>query len=213
MKEIIVSHPLVKHKLTMLRDVNTDSPKFRALVDELVYLLAFEATRDVETEQIEITTPIQKTMGTVLKSTPTPVIVPILRAGLGLLQGMSQVLPTAEIGFLGMRRDEDTLEIETYANRLPKSLVGRTVFLLDPMLATGGSTIAAINFLKELGAKTIVSVNLLAAPEGLKRVSEEFGDSIDLTVVVAGVDEKLNENGYIVPGLGDAGDRLYGVVD
>ena len=207
----VVDHPLVAHKLTVLRDERTASPTFRLLVDELVTLLAYEATRDVRTEPTVIQTPVTQTTGTKIAD-PRPLVVPILRAGLGMLEGMTRLLPTAEVGFLGMQRDEETLEAITYANRLPEDLSGRQCFLLDPMLATGGTLVAAIDFLFDRGARDVTAVCLLAAPEGLKVLEQAVGDRGDVTVVVASVDERLNENAYIVPGLGDAGDRLYGVV-
>lgn len=207
----VADHPLVAHKLTVLRDAATPSATFRLLVDELVTLLAYEATRDVHTRQVEITTPVAVTTGTKLAQ-PRPLVVPILRAGLGMLDGMTRLLPSAEVGFLGMQRDETTLEAITYANRLPEDLSGRQCFLLDPMLATGGTLVAAIDYLLQRGAHDVTAVCLLAAPEGLKVVEEFVGDRADVQVVVAAVDERLNEKAYIVPGLGDAGDRLYGVV-
>src|SRR6478609_3127299 len=207
----VADHPLVAHKLTVLRDVRTPSPTFRLLVDELVTLLAYEATRDVRTEPVEIVTPVAPTTGTKLAD-PRPIVVPILRAGLGMLDGMTRVLPTAEVGFLGMQRDEETLEAITYANRLPDDLSGRQCFLLDPMLATGGTLVAAIDYLLQRGARDVTAVCILAAPEGLAVVEQFVGDRADVKVVVAAVDERLNEKAYIVPGLGDAGDRLYGVV-
>jgi len=207
----VADHPLVAHKLTVLRDVSTPSPTFRLLVDELVTLLAYEATRDVRTKPIEIVTPVAPTTGTKLAD-PKPIVVPILRAGLGMLDGMTRVLPTAEVGFLGMQRDEQTLEAITYANRLPDDLSGRQCFLLDPMLATGGTLVAAIDYLLQRGARDVTAVCLLAAPEGLAVVEKFVGDRADVKVVVAAVDERLNEKAYIVPGLGDAGDRLYGIV-
>ena len=207
----VADHPLVAHKLAVLRDENTKSPTFRLLVDELVTLLAYEATRDVRTEQVEITTPVAKTLSTKLAS-PRPLVVPILRAGLGMLEGMTRLLPSAEVGFLGMQRDEETLEAITYANRLPEDLSGRQCFLLDPMLATGGTLVAAIDYLLQRGARDVTAVCLIAAPEGIKVVEDFVGDRADVQVVVAAVDERLDEHAYIVPGLGDAGDRLYGVV-
>ncbi|UJP40207.1 uracil phosphoribosyltransferase [Cellulomonas palmilytica] len=207
----VADHPLVAHKLAVLRDEKTESPTFRLLVDELVTLLAYEATRDVRTEQVEITTPVATTLGTKLAS-PRPLVVPILRAGLGMLDGMTRLLPSAEVGFLGMQRDEETLEAITYANRLPEDLSGRQCFLLDPMLATGGTLVAAIDYLLQRGARDVTAVCLIAAPEGVKVVEDFVGDRADVQVVVAAVDERLNEKAYIVPGLGDAGDRLYGVV-
>ncbi|WP_019135339.1 uracil phosphoribosyltransferase [Cellulomonas massiliensis] len=207
----VADHPLVAHKLTVLRDVRTPSPTFRLLVDELVTLLAYEATRDVKVATVDITTPVTETQGVKIAD-PRPMIVPILRAGLGMLDGMTRLLPTAEVGFLGMQRDETTLEAVTYANRLPEDLSGRQCFLLDPMLATGGTLVAAIDYLTARGASDVTAVCLLAAPEGLKVVEDHVGDRADVSVVVAAVDERLNDKAYIVPGLGDAGDRLYGVV-
>ena len=212
MKVHVANHPLINHKLTVLRDERTDSPTFRRLVEELVTLLAYEATRDVRTHQVEITTPVTKTVGQKLAE-PRPVVVPILRAGLGMLEGMSKLIPTAEVGFLGMVRDEKTLQASTYANRLPEDLSGRQCYILDPMLATGGTLVAAINFLLERGAKDVTAICLLAAPEGIQAVERAFVNSkTPITIVTGALDEKLNELGYIVPGLGDAGDRLYGVV-
>ncbi|MEN0129094.1 MAG: uracil phosphoribosyltransferase [Brevundimonas sp.] len=207
----VANHPLVDHKLTVLRDQNTHSATFRLLVDELVTLLAYEATRDVHTSEVEITTPVTTTTGRKLAD-PRPIVVPILRAGLGMLDGMTRLLPTAEVGFLGMQRDEETLEAITYANRLPEDLSGRQCFLLDPMLATGGTLVAAIDYLLQRGARDVTAVCLLAAPEGLQVVEDFVGDRADVSIVVAAVDERLNDKAYIVPGLGDAGDRLYGVV-
>lgn len=212
MKVHVANHPLISHKLTVLRDERTDSPTFRRLVEELVTLLAYEATRDVKTESVKIKTPVTETTGLKMAE-PRPVVVPILRAGLGMLEGMTKLLPTAQVGFLGMVRDEKTLQASTYANRLPEDLSGRQCFVLDPMLATGGTLVAAFNFLIERGATEITAICLLAAPEGIKIVEDAFKDSgIPITLVTGSLDEKLNEHGYIVPGLGDAGDRLYGVV-
>lgn len=211
MRVTVLDHPLVAHKLTVLRDKNTTSPVFRLLVEELVTLLAYEATRGVRVEPVEIDTPVTRTTGTGL-SKPRPLVVPILRAGLGMLEGMTRLVPTAEVGFLGMARNEDTLDIITYAERLPDDLTGRQVFVLDPMLATGGTLREAIKFLYRRGAQQITCVCLLAAPEGLAALEEELGDS-EVNIVLAARDERLDENAYIVPGLGDAGDRLYGVVD
>ena len=212
MKVHVANHPLISHKLTVLRDERTDSPTFRRLVEELVTLLAYEATRDVKTETVTITTPVTQTTGLKM-SEPRPVVVPILRAGLGMLEGMTKLLPTAQVGFLGMVRDEKTLKASTYANRLPENLAGRQCFVLDPMLATGGTLVAAFNYLIERGATEITAICLLAAPEGIKIVEDAFKDSgVPITLVMGSLDERLNEHGYIVPGLGDAGDRLYGVV-
>ena len=207
----VADHPLVAHKLTVLRDVNTASPTFRLLVDELVTLLAYEATREVRVEPDEILTPVAPMTGTKLAS-PKPLVVPILRAGLGMLDGMMRLLPTAEVGFLGMVRNEETLEAATYAERLPDDLSGRQCYVLDPMLATGGTLAAAIRFLTDRGADHITCVCLLAAPEGCANLERALeGLEVPVTVVTAAMDERLNEKGYIVPGLGDAGDRLYGV--
>jgi uracil phosphoribosyltransferase len=166
----------------------------------------------VRTEKVTIKTPVTTTTGLKL-SDPRPVVVPILRAGLGMLDGMTRLIPTAEVGFLGMVRDEKTLKASTYANRLPENLSGRQCFVLDPMLATGGTLVAAINFLIERGADDITAICILSAPEGIKVLEDAFANSgVTITLVTGALDEKLNEHGYIVPGLGDAGDRLYGVV-
>jgi uracil phosphoribosyltransferase len=211
MRTHVVDHPLVAHKLTTLRDRDTDSPTFRRLTDELVTLLAYEATRDVRVSEVTVQTPVAPAAGVKLAA-PRPLVVPILRAGLGMLDGMQRLLPTAEVGFLGMIRDEETLEASTYAERLPDDLSGRQCYVLDPMLATGGTLAAAIRFLVDRGADHITAICLLAAPEGCARVEEDLGDlQIPVTIVTAALDEKLNDKGYIVPGLGDAGDRLYGV--
>ncbi|MBV7363351.1 uracil phosphoribosyltransferase [Actinomycetaceae bacterium TAE3-ERU4] len=212
MRLIEVKHPLVDHKLTTLRRKETPSAVFRQLVDELVTLLAYEATRDIKVEDVNLVTPVSHTTGKRLAE-PRPIVVPILRAGLGMLDGMTRLLPTASVGFLGMKRDEQTLEIDTYANRLPDDLSGRQCFVVDPMLATGHTLIDAINFLLDKGAEDVTCVCLLAAPEGLKNLEESVANRANVTVVVAAVDHCLNENAYIVPGLGDAGDRLYGLVD
>ena len=208
----VADHPLIDHKLSVLRDAATPSAVFRQLVDELVTLLAYEATRDVAVRDVAIDTPVASATGVKL-ATPRPIVVPILRAGLGMLEGMVKLLPTAEVGFLGMKRDEETLEAVTYANRLPDDLSGRQCYILDPMLATGHTLIDSINYLLERGARDVTCVCLLAAPEGLANVTEAVGGRAEVTIVVAAIDERLNDRGYIVPGLGDAGDRLYGVVD
>ncbi len=206
-----LDHPLVSHKVTLLRSVETGSPVFRQLVDELVTLLAYEATREVRVEPCEVTTPITVTAGTKL-SRPRPLVVPILRAGLGMLDGMMRLMPTAEVGFVGMVRDEETLEPFTYAERLPEDLSGRQCYVLDPMLATGGSLAGCVKFLVDRGADHITCLCLLAAPEGIAKMRELVDPvGVPTTLVVAAVDERLNEHGYIVPGLGDAGDRLYGL--
>jgi uracil phosphoribosyltransferase len=206
----VADHPLIAHKLTYLRDKRTDSPTFRRLAEELMTLLAYEATREVRVEPFEIETPVAPTTGIKL-SNPKPLIVPILRAGLGMLEGMVRLLPSAEVGFLGMQRNEETLVAVTYANRLPDDLTGRQVFVLDPMLATGGSMVDAIKFLIERGADDITAVCLLAAPEGIQHLEESLADAdVPVKLVTGTIDERLNEHGYIVPGLGDAGDRQFG---
>ncbi len=213
MRTLVVDHPLVAHKLTALRDERTDSPTFRRLADELVTLLAYEATRTIRVEALEVRTPVGLAHGVRL-SRPIPLVVPVLRAGLGMLDGMTRLLPTAEVGFLGMVRDEGSLVATTYATRLPEDLHDREVYVLDPMLATGGTLVACIELLVGRGAVSVTAVCLLAAPEGLARVAETFADDADcpVTVVTGAVDDRLDERGYITPGLGDAGDRLYGVV-
>jgi uracil phosphoribosyltransferase len=210
MRVHVADHPLITHKLTVLRDKTTPSPTFRALTEELVTLLAYEATRHVRTDVVTIETPVTATQGLAISS-PRPLVVPILRAGLGMLEGMVKLIPTAEVGFLGMVRNEETLQPTTYAERLPDDLSNRQCFVLDPMLATGGSLIAAINYLFDRGAVDVTAVCLLAAPEGLAAV-EKATEGREVTIVLGALDERLNELGYIVPGLGDAGDRLYGLV-
>ena len=210
MRVHVADHPLITHKLTVLRDRTTPSPVFRALTEELVTLLAYEATRNVRTESVQIETPVTVTTGLAI-SQPRPLVVPILRAGLGMLEGMVKLLPTAEVGFLGMVRNEETLEPTTYAERLPDDLSDRQCFVLDPMLATGGSLGAAIEFLFDRGAVDVTAICLLAAPEGIAAL-EKATEGRDVTIVLGALDERLNEQGYIVPGLGDAGDRLYGLV-
>ena len=212
MKIHIASHPLITHKLTLLRDESTPSPTFRSLTEEIVSLLAYEAMRDVKTESVKVKTPVAMAEGAQLTK-PSPVVVPILRAGLGMLEGMSRLIPTAEIGFLGMVRDEKTLKASTYANRLPDDLTNRQCYILDPMLATGGTLVSAIEFLAQKGATEITAICILAAPEGISVLDKVFaGSKLNLKLVIGAQDERLNEKGYIVPGLGDAGDRLYGVV-
>jgi uracil phosphoribosyltransferase len=207
----VADHPLITHKLTVLRDKSTPSPVFRQLVEELVTLLAYEATREVKTTEVTIDTPVTQTKGRKL-SKPRPIIIPILRAGLGMLEGIVKLLPTAEVGFLGIKRNEETLQPYTYANRLPDDLTGRQVYIIDPMLATGGTLIDSIDYVFEKGATDITCICLLGAPEGLAALEKHLGDR-DVKIVLGALDEKLNELGYIVPGLGDAGDRLYGLAD
>ena len=210
MRVHVANHPLITHKLTLLRDKKTDSPTFRYLTEELVTLLAYEATRDIRTDKVTIETPVATTVGAHL-SKPRPIVVPILRAGLGMLEGMTRLIPSAEVGFLGMVRDEKTLQASTYVNRLPEDLTGRQCYILDPMLATGGTLIAATRFLLDKGATDITIICILAAPEGVAALEKAL-DGAPVTVVMGSLDERLNEHGYIVPGLGDAGDRLYGTV-
>lgn len=215
MRLTVASHPLITHKVSILRDKRTPSPIFRLLVEELVTLLAYEATREVATREVEVETPLATTKGLKLAK-PRPIIVPVLRAGLGMLDGMTKLLPTAEVGFLGIKRNEETLQPYTYANRLPDDLAERQVFIVDPMLATGGTLNDSIDYVFERGAKDVTCVCLLGAPEGVENVKQHLaskwpGKSVH--IVLGAMDEKLNEIGYIVPGLGDAGDRLYGVAD
>lgn len=210
MRVHVADHPLITHKLTVLRDQTTPSPTFRALAEELMTLLAYEATRGVRTTPVTVTTPVAQAHGLAI-SDPKPLVVPILRAGLGLLEGMVKLIPTAEVGFLGMVRNEETLQPDIYAERLPEDLANRQCFVLDPMLATGGSLIAAINYLFARGAMDVTAVCLIGAPEGLEAVRAAT-EGREVTIVLGALDEKLNEVGYIVPGLGDAGDRLYGTV-
>ncbi|MGB3376627.1 MAG: uracil phosphoribosyltransferase [Microbacterium sp.] len=210
MRVHVADHPLITHKLTVLRDERTSSPVFRQLTEELVTLLAYEATRSVKVTPVEIRTPVTKTTGVKIAE-PRPIVVPILRAGLGMLEGLVKLIPTAEVGFLGMVRDETTFEPTTYAERLPDDLSDRQCFAIDPMLATGGSLGAAIQFLFDRGAKDVTAICLLGTPEGVAAIEKLVGDR-DVTLVLGALDERLNEKGYIVPGLGDAGDRLYGTV-
>ena len=211
MRVHVADHPLITHKLTVLRDKNTPSPTFRALAEELVTLLAYEATRHVRVEEVTVQTPVAMASGLAI-SKPRPLVVPILRAGLGMLEGMVRLVPTAEVGFLGMVRNETTLKPAIYAERLPEDLSNRQCFVIDPMLATGGSLIAAIESLFARGAVDVTAICLIGAPEGLAAV-EAATEGREVTIVLGALDEKLNEVGYIVPGLGDAGDRLYGTVD
>ncbi|MBM7549949.1 uracil phosphoribosyltransferase [Peptoniphilus gorbachii] len=202
----IIKHPLIDHKMTILRKKETSSMEFRQLVNEISTLMGYEVTRDLETEDIEIETPIAKTVGKRISGKKIG-IVPILRAGLGMVEGLLTIIPAARVGHIGMYRDPKTLKPVTYYSKLPKDVASRQMIIVDPMLATGGSLIEAIDELKRNGAKNIKSINLLAAPEGLKAVEEAHPD---VEIYIAALDEKLNEDKYIVPGLGDAGDRLFG---
>lgn len=211
----VADHPLITHKITVLRDQNTPSPQFRLLVEELVTLLAYEATRHVRVEEVLVTTPLTTAKG-IRISKPRPLIVPILRAGLGMLEGITKLLPSAEVGFLGIKRNEETLEPFTYAERLPEDLTGRQVFIIDPMLATGGTLMDSIDYVFDRGADDVTCICLLGAPEGVAAVEEHVKSKWpgrEVAVVLGALDEKLNSVGYIVPGLGDAGDRLYGTAD
>ena len=208
----VAQHPLITHKVTILRDEKTPSSIFRELIGEIVTLLAYEATREIKTVPISVQTPVAIAQGAVMAK-PDAVVIPILRAGLGMLEGMVRLLPSVQVGFLGMVRDEQTLQAKTYANRLPQDLRNRECFVLDPMLATGGTLISAVHYLLDLGATEITMICILSSPEGIAALEKEFSTTeANLTLVTAALDEKLNEKGYIIPGLGDAGDRLYGVV-
>ena len=218
MQTLVIDHPLVTHKLTALRDVNTETATFRRLTDELVTLLAYEATREVRVQPVTVHTPLADAEGVKIGS-PPPLIVPILRAGIGMLDGMIRLLPMADVGFVGLVRDETSLVASTYADRLPADLTGREAFVLDPMLATGGTLQTVVAMLIERGATSVTAICLLAAPEGLRRLDEAFGGQgpggagpAPFRVVTAAVDARLDSHGYIVPGLGDAGDRLFGQV-
>ena len=199
-------HPLVRHKLGLLRDVTTTTQMFRQLVNELTLLLTYEATKELADEEVEIETPLERTPGHRISGKKVAVC-PILRAGIGMLDGVLSLLPSARVGFIGLYRDEETLEPVEYYVKLPDDLAVRDVILLDPMLATGNSTAAAVARVKEAGATNIRLIALIAAPEGIERIHR---DHPDISIVVASIDRGLNEKGYIVPGLGDAGDRLYG---
>ncbi len=213
MRTLVLDHPLVAHKLTALRDASTEAPTFRRLTDELVTLLAYEATREVRVQEVSVKTPVGPAEGVKL-ARPGPLVVPILRAGIGMLDGMARMLPTADVGFVGMVRDEKSLVASTYADRLPADLTGREAFILDPMLATGGTLEAAIGMLVSRGATAVTAVCLIAAPEGVSRIAAAFpsDEPVPVRVVTAAVDDHLDDRGYIVPGLGDAGDRLFGEI-
>jgi uracil phosphoribosyltransferase len=213
MQTLVADHPLVAHKLTALRDVETETQTFRRLTDELVTLLAYEATRHIKVEPVSVTTPVAVADGVRL-TRPVPLVVPVLRAGIGMLDGMTRLLPNADVGFVGLARDEQTLVATTYATRLPADLTGRDAFVLDPMLATGGTLETVVGMLVSRGAATVTAICLLAAPEGVARVAQAFPDDagVPVRVVTAAMDRSLNERGYIVPGLGDAGDRLFGAI-
>ncbi|MGG0656539.1 uracil phosphoribosyltransferase [Rummeliibacillus pycnus] len=205
-KVYVFDHPLIQHKLTYIRDKNTGTKEFRELVDEVATLMAFEITRDLPTEEIEIETPVTKTKTKVLSGKKIA-IVPILRAGLGMVDGVLNLIPAAKVAHIGLYRDPETLKPVEYYAKFPADLEERDFIIVDPMLATGGSAIEAINSLKKRGAKNIKFMCLIAAPEGVQAIQEQHPD---IDVYIASLDEKLNDHGYIVPGLGDAGDRLFG---
>lgn len=202
----VMNHPLIQHKLTLIRDKNTGVKEFRELVEEVALLMAYEVYRDLPLKEIEVETPIGKAICQVIAGKKLG-IVPILRAGLGMVDGMTRLIPAAKVGHIGLYRDPETLEPVEYYCKLPPDIGERDLIIVDPMLATGGSASAAISFLKERGARGIKLVCLIAAPEGIARIQKDHGD---IDIFVAAVDEKLNSHGYIVPGLGDAGDRLFG---
>lgn len=205
-KVTLIAHPLILHKLALIRDENTGSKDFRELVEEVAMLMAYEVTRDIQVEEVEIKTPICTTKCKMLAGKKMA-IVPILRAGLGMVDGMLKLIPAAKVGHIGLYRDEKTLKPVEYFCKLPQDIGERDVIVTDPMLATGGSAVDAIHLLKQKGAKNIRLMCLIAAPEGIKAVKDSHQD---VDIYVAAIDEKLNEHGYIVPGLGDAGDRLFG---
>jgi uracil phosphoribosyltransferase len=202
----VINHPLIQHKLSILRDRATPTKLFKELVDEIAMLMAFEATRHLPLEPVTIETPLESHVAQRLSSYE-PVLVPILRAGLGMVDGIRALMPSARVGHIGLYRDHETLEPVEYYFKVPSDIAQRDVFVLDPMLATGGSASEAVRQLKDAGAVNLTLVALLAAPEGLERL---HADHPDLHIVVGAVDRQLNEKGYILPGLGDAGDRLFG---
>ena len=203
---MILDHPLVQHKVSHLRDRNTGTKEFKELVSEIATLLCYEATRDLPTEEVEIETPVAIAKTRVLSGRKLA-LVPILRAGLGMVDGMLSLLPAAKVGHIGLYRNEETLEPVEYYCKMPNDIAERDIIILDPMLATGGSASAAIQFIKNYDVKHIKLMNIIAAPEGVERVRK---DHPDVAIYCAALDEKLNDHGYIVPGLGDAGDRIFG---
>ncbi len=205
---VILTHPLLQHKISLLRNKSTDTGVFRRTVTEIAMLLGYEAYRDLETESVSVTTPLTTAEVPMLAGQP-PVLVPILRAGLGMVEGMSALLPEVSVGHIGLYRDEETFEPHTYFCKLPPNLSERQVIVLDPMLATGGSAVQAIDALKEKGCKRIRFVSIIAAPEGLQTLQQAHPD---IDILVGCLDSHLNERAYIVPGLGDAGDRLFGTI-
>lgn len=202
----VIDHPLVQHKLALLRDKETGPKEFRELVDEISTLMAYEVTRDLSLEEVEIETPMQKTRVNMLKGKKIGVV-PILRAGLGMLDGVLKLIPAAKVGHIGIYRDPESLEPVEYYCKMPTDVAERDLIIIDPMLATGGSASAAISFVKERQPRSIKLMCLISAPEGIERVQK---DHPDVDIFTAAIDERLDENAYIIPGLGDAGDRLYG---
>lgn len=209
LKVNVIDHPLIQHKLTMMRKKTTGTKDFRELLEEISMLMTYEITRDFPLKDVEIETPVAKCVGKELADTRKVCVVPILRAGLGLQSGVVNMIPAAKIGHIGLYRDPETLKPVEYYCKMPGDIAERTMLVVDPMLATGGSAAAAITMLKEKGAKKLILMCLVAAPEGVKVINDEHPD---VPVYVASVDEKLNEHGYIVPGLGDAGDRIFGTL-
>ncbi|MBY2476239.1 uracil phosphoribosyltransferase [Clostridioides difficile] len=205
-KVVETNHPLIQHKLTLMRDKNTGSKDFRELLTEIAMLMGYEITKDIPLKDVEIETPIQKTSSKVVAGKKLAII-PILRAGLGMVDGLVSLMPAAKVGHVGLYRDPETLKPVEYYCKLPQDIGERDIIVVDPMLATGGSAVAAIDLLKSKGAKSIKLANLVAAPEGIAEV-QKYHDDVD--IYVASIDERLNEHGYIIPGLGDAGDRLFG---
>lgn len=202
----VLDHPLIQHKLSLIRDEKTGSKEFRALVEEVSMLMAYEVTRDFPLQEVDVRTPVAIAKSKVLAGRKVG-LVPILRAGLGMVDGMLRLIPAAKVGHVGLYRDPETLMPVEYYCKLPSDIAERDLIVIDPMLATGGSASAAIGFLKERGAKNIKLMCLIAAPEGIQAVQRAHAD---VDIFVAAVDERLNDHGYIVPGLGDAGDRLFG---
>ena len=205
-KVTIMEHPLIKHKIGIIRRKETGSKDFRQMISEIAMLMCYEATRDLKLQDVDIETPICKTTVKELEGKKLAVV-PILRAGLGMVDGMLTMIPAAKVGHIGLYRNEETLEPVEYYCKLPKDCSEREIFVVDPMLATGGSSVAAIQMLKERGCKNIKFMCIIAAPEGVERMQKEHPD---VDMYVGALDEKLNENGYIIPGLGDAGDRIFG---
>jgi uracil phosphoribosyltransferase len=205
-KVVVIDHPLIQHKLTLMRDKNTGSKDFRELLTEISMIMGYEITRDLQLEEIEIETPVVRTKSKIISGKKLGII-PILRAGLGMVDGLVNLIPAAKVGHVGLYRDPETLKPVEYYSKLPQDINERDIIIVDPMLATGGSAVAAIDVLKAKGANNIKLVNLVACPEGIEEVQRCHPD---VDIYVASIDEKLDDHGYIVPGLGDAGDRIFG---